>query len=225
VAAGEAAIVNAGGRALAVICDVSMAAEVDEMFGLVTDELGPVRILVNNAALTTDQRHLFDGDEEWWDTYLRVNLKSQYLCTDRAARIMARHGGGAIVNVSSGGATRAHRGLVAYDTAKGGTEAFTRATAIELAPYGIRVNALVPGFVATDPDEDEQVARLRDQTVPLGRGGTAEDLAGPAVFLVSDDAAYITGSTVLVDGGALAQLRSPQVDPMPPTQFPAVEDV
>jgi 3-oxoacyl-[acyl-carrier protein] reductase len=220
-----ATMVHGGAQGLAVVCDVGVAEDVDRLFAGVTEELGPVQILVNNAAITTDQRHFFDGDEEWWDTYLRTNLKSQYLCIDRAARIMARHGGGAIVNVSSVGASRAHRGMVAYDTAKGGTEALTRAAALELAPYGIRVNTLVPGFIATDPDEPEWSSQRRDETVPLGRGGTADDLTGPALFLVSDDAAYVTGSTVVVDGGVLAQLRSPQVDVLRPEDFPAVEEI
>ncbi len=225
VRAGAAAIVDDGGEAIAVVGDAGLAQDVDALFSRASDELGPVSILVNNAAITTDQRHFFEGDEDWWDLFLRVNLKSQYLCTDRAARIMARNGGGAIVNVSSGGATRAHRGMAAYDAAKGGTEAFTRTTAVELAPYGIRVNTLVPGLIATQPDEPEWSLERRDATVPLGRGGSADDLTGPALFLVSDDAAYVTGAKVLVDGGVLAQQRSPQVDTLRPGDFPAVEDI
>lgn len=225
VEAGARSIVEAGGRAVAVVGDAGTAADVDTLFATTSREFGPVDILVNNAAITTDQRHFFDGDEDWWDLFLRVNLKSQYLCTDRAARIMARHGGGAIVNLSSGGATRAHRGMVAYDAAKGGTEALTRTTAVELAPYGIRVNTLVPGLIATDPDEPEWSLQRRDDTVPLGRGGLAEDLTGPALFLVSDDAAYVTGAKILVDGGVLAQQRSPQVDTLRPSEYPPVESI
>jgi NAD(P)-dependent dehydrogenase (short-subunit alcohol dehydrogenase family) len=219
------AIREAGGQATGFAGDVGLAHDVDALFSATVDRHGRVDILVNNAARTSDQRHFFLGDETWWDEYLRINLKSQYLCTDRAARIMARSGGGAIVNVSSGGATRSHRGMVAYDAAKGGTEALTRATALELAPYGIRVNTLVPGLIATFPDEPEWSLRRRDATVPLGRGGAAEDLAGPALFLVSDDAAYVTGSALVVDGGVLVQQRSPQVDTLPPEQFPAVPDI
>jgi NAD(P)-dependent dehydrogenase (short-subunit alcohol dehydrogenase family) len=225
VEAAAQAIRDAGHQALAVTGDAGVAADVDALFERTGSDFGPVDILVNNAAITTDQRHFFDGDEEWWDRFLRVNLKSQYLCTDRAARIMARHGGGAIVNVSSGGATKAHRGMAAYDAAKGGTEAFTRTTAVELAPYGIRVNTLVPGLIATNPDEPEWSLQRRDATVPLGRGGSAEDLTGPALFLVSDDAAYVTGAKVLVDGGVLAQQRSPQVDTLRPEDFPPVESI
>jgi NAD(P)-dependent dehydrogenase (short-subunit alcohol dehydrogenase family) len=205
--------------------DVADEASWAELVAAVLERHGRVDALVNNAGKTTDQRHMFDGDESWWDEYIRINLKSQYLCIDRAARLMARAGGGAIVNLSSGGGTRAHRGMVAYDASKGGVEALTRATALELAPYGIRVNTLVPGLIATFPDEPQWSLERRDATVPLGRGGRAEDLAGPAVFLVSDDAAYVTGSTLVVDGGVLVQQRSPQVDTLRPEDYPRVEDL
>ena len=222
---GAAAIREAGGDAFAFAGDAGLAEDVDRLFAEVAKRYGPLNILVNNAGITTDQRHFFQGDEEWWDKYLRVNLKSQWLGTDRAARVMAKNGGGAIVNMSSGGATRAHRGMVAYDAAKGGTEALTRTTAIELAPYGIRVNALVPGLIATNPDEPEWSRTRRDDTIPMGRGGTPEDLAGPAVFLVSNDAAYVTGSTLVVDGGVLVQQRSPQVDTLKPDDYPSIDAI
>lgn len=225
VEAATQSILDVGGRAIAVAGDAGLSADVDALFARTSGEFGPVDILINNAAITTDQRHFFEGDEDWWDLFLRVNLKSQYLCTDRAARIMARHGGGAIVNVSSGGATRAHRGMAAYDAAKGGTEALTRTTAVELAPYAIRVNTLVPGLIATNPEEPDWSLQRRDATVPLGRGGLAEDLTGPALFLVSDDAAYVTGAKVLVDGGVLAQQRSPQVDTLRPEDYPSVDSI
>jgi len=220
-----ATLVGEGHEALAVVADAGLAADVDALFTTTVRTYGTVDILVNNAALTSDQRHFFDGDEEWWDKFLRINLKSQYLCTDRAARIMAHHRGGAIINLSSGGGTRAHRGLVAYDASKGGTEALTRTTAIELAPYGIRVNTLVPGLIATFAGESEESLQRRHDTVPLGRGGVADDLAGPAVFLASADAAYVTGSTLVVDGGVLVQQRSPQVDTLQPKDYPTLADV
>ena len=96
--------------------------------------------------------------------------------------------------------------MAAYDASKGGVEALTRTTAIELAPYGIRVNTLVPGLIATFVEPEWSLER-RNQTVPLGRGGTAEDLTGPALFLVSDDAAYVTGSKLVVDGGVVMLLK------------------
>jgi 3-oxoacyl-[acyl-carrier protein] reductase len=215
-----------GGEAIGIGADAGLAADVDLLFERTIAAFGTVDVLVNNAAKTSGQRHFFEGDEEWWDEYLRVNLKSQYLCLDRAARVMAKHGRrGSIINLSSGGATRAHRGLVAYDASKGGVEALTRSAAIDLAPYGIRVNALVPGLIATGPGESSESLALRDRTVPLGRGGTADDLAGPALFLASDDAAYVTGIRLVVDGGLLVQQRSPQVDTLRPDEYPAVSEI
>jgi NAD(P)-dependent dehydrogenase (short-subunit alcohol dehydrogenase family) len=203
-----------GGVVSGCIADVGRADDVDDLFAHVTDLHGGL-----------DQRHFFLGDETWWDDFLRVNLKGAYLCTDRASRLMAARGGGAIINLSSGGATRAHRGMVAYDAAKGGIEAFTRSAALELAPYGVRVNALVPGLIATDPNEPEWSLKRRDETVPLGRGGAGDDLAGPALFLASDDAGYVTGATLSVDGGVLAQQRSPQVDTLKPSDYPRLDAV
>jgi 3-oxoacyl-[acyl-carrier protein] reductase len=113
---------------------------------------------------------------------------------------------------------------VAYDASKGGIEAFTRALALELAPYGVRVNALVPGLIATR-EEEPATRQRRDETVPLGRGGTSDDLAGPAVFLASDDAAYVTGICLPVDGGMLVQQRSPQVETLKPSDFPTVDEL
>lgn len=223
--AGAREITDAGGTAIPFVGDLGQADVVDELFARTLAEFGTVDQLVNNAAKTDDQRHFFLGNEQWWDEYLRTNLTSAYLCLDRAARIMAARGGGAVVNFSSGGATRAHRGMVAYDSAKGAIEALTRSAAIELAPYRIRVNAIVPGLIATNPNEPEWSLRRRDETVPMGYGGRAEDLAGPTLFLLSDDASYVTGATLAVDGGVLAQQRSPQVDTLKPSDYPAVEDI
>lgn len=219
------ALVEAGHEVRAFAGDMGVTADIDALFDGVSETHGAVSILVNNAGIMSPQHHFFDGDEAWWDTFLRTNLTSHYLCTDRAARIMARNGGGAVVNMSSGGATRAHRGMVAYDAAKGGIEGFTRAAALELAPYGIRVNALVPGLIATNPDESAASRQRRDETIPMGRGGTGDDIAGPALFLVGDDAAYVTGATLVVDGGVLVQQRSPQVETFSPGDYPAVSDI
>ena len=205
--------------ALAVVADVANAADVDRLFDVTIERLGGVHVLVNNAGLIDVERHVLDADEEWWDRVLGVNLKGQFLCALRAAKWMARHGGGAIVNLSSGGARAAHRGMVAYDASKGGVEAMTRALALDLAPYGIRVNALAPGAINVMGLSEEEAAR-RGETVPLGRVGTPEDMAGPAVFLASDDARYVTGTFLSVDGGLLAQQRSPQVDIFPLSHFP-----
>ena len=216
------AIAAAGGDAIGVVADVANKTDVDRLFETSLAHFGDVNVLVNCAGLVNESRHFFEGDEAWWDRVLDVNLKGVYLCSDRAARLMARRKGGCIISMSSGGATKAHRGNVAYDASKGGIEAFTRAAALDLAPYGIRVCALAPGSILTTPvPEDEQ--KERGKTIPLGRMGTAEEIAAGAAFLASDDARYITGHTLVVDGGLLAQQRSPQVDIFPLDRYPTIE--
>ncbi|GGR33906.1 SDR family NAD(P)-dependent oxidoreductase [Deinococcus ruber] len=215
-------IVAAGGEALAVPADVSDKAQVEAMFAHVEAGLGYVDVLYNNAGLIDTTRHFLEADEAWWDRIIAVNLKSVFLCSHRAAGIMARRRRGVIISTSSGGGTRAHRGNVAYDATKGGIEAMTRAMALDLAPYGVRVNGVVPGFINTYGLEGDQL-REREKTVPLGRYGEAEDMTGAALFLASDDAAYITGQFVAVDGGVLVQQRSANVDTFPVEGFPVVE--
>jgi 3-oxoacyl-[acyl-carrier protein] reductase len=216
------AIAAAEGEAIGVVADVSRKADVDRLFDTALDRFSDVNVLVNCAGLVNESRHFFDGDEAWWDRVLDVNLKGVYLCSDRAARLMARRKGGSIISMSSGGATRAHRGNVAYDASKGGIEAFTRSAALDLAPYGIRVNAIAPGSILTMP-LSEQEQRERGKTVPLGRLGTPEEIAAGVAFLASDDARYITGHTLAVDGGLLSQQRSPQVDIFPLDRYPTIE--
>jgi NAD(P)-dependent dehydrogenase (short-subunit alcohol dehydrogenase family) len=208
--------------ALAVPADVSSSPDVERLFATAISELGGVHVLVNNAGLIDVERHFLEADEAWWDRVISVNLKGQFLCAHRAAQWMARNGGGAIVNLSSGGARAAHRGMVAYDASKGGVEAMTRAMALDLGPYGIRVNAIAPGSIDVRGFTPEEAAE-KGETIPLGRVGTPEDIAGPAVFLASDDARYVTGVALSVDGGLIAQQRSPQVDQFPPSRFPRLQ--
>jgi NAD(P)-dependent dehydrogenase (short-subunit alcohol dehydrogenase family) len=195
--------------------DVSRFEEVRAMFAAA----GDVDVLVNNAGLIEVDRHVLEADEAWWDRVLSVNLKGQFLCALEAARSMAPRGGGSIIGISSGGAQRAHRGMVAYDAAKGGVEGMTRALALDLAPYGIRVNALAPGAIDVRGWSEEEAAS-RAEAIPMGRVGKPDDLAGPAVFLASDDSAYVTGVVFAVDGGLLAQQRSPQAEIFPLSRYP-----
>jgi NAD(P)-dependent dehydrogenase (short-subunit alcohol dehydrogenase family) len=207
------------GRALAFPADVADKAQVDAMFDATIAAFGTIDVLVNNAGNIHAARHVLDGDEEWWDKMIGVNLKGAFLCSHRAAHIMARQKSGVIINMSSGGATKAHRGNVAYDASKGGMEAMTRAMALDLAPYGVRVNAIVPGLILTY-DLSEADAIERGKVVPMERLGTPEDIAGPTVFLATDDARYITGACIVVDGGVLVQQRSGPVDTFPLSRFP-----
>ena len=165
-------------QALPLAADVSNKAQVDAMFDALLARFGTIDVLVNNAGDIYAARHFLEGDEAWWDHVLGVNLKGAFLCSLRAAHVMARKGSGNIIHMSSGGATRAHRGNVAYDASKGGIEAMTRAMALDLAPYNVRVNAIVPGLIRTY-DIDDALAAERGQVVPMGRLGDAEGTCRP----------------------------------------------
>jgi NAD(P)-dependent dehydrogenase (short-subunit alcohol dehydrogenase family) len=217
-----AAIMAAGGTALAVAVDVSAPQQVQHLFDATMAAFGTLDVLVNNAALVKTEQHVLEADAAWWARIIDVNLSGAFYCSLVAAQIMARRGAGSIINMSSGGATRAHRGNVAYDAAKGGIEAMTRALALDLGPYGVRVNALVPGSIDSQGMSAE-VRSARGENIPLGRVGEPAELAGPTVFLASDDATYITGHTLVVDGGMLVQQRSATVDIFPLSRFPKLE--
>jgi NAD(P)-dependent dehydrogenase (short-subunit alcohol dehydrogenase family) len=215
-------IIADGGSAMTGIADVSDKSQVDRLFDITLEHFGTVDVLVNNAGLINVERHFLEADEAWWDHVLAVNLKSVFLCSLRAAHVMARRHQGVIINMSSGGASHSHRGMASYDAAKGGIEALTRAMALDLAPYGIRVNALVPGSIDTQ-GMGQETKLERGLTIPLGRVGEPEEMAGPAAFLASEDASYITGHLIVVDGGLLSQQRAPQVDIFPLSRFPKLE--
>ena len=208
-----------GGDAIAVPGDAGSRDDVDALFERVRAEYGRLDILVNNAGWASPIAHFLELDENHWDTVIRTNLKSIYLHCHRAANLMVdTRVRGTMINISSFAAVRSHRYMAAYDASKGGMEAMTRTMAIDLAPFGIRVNVVGPGAIHTEEYEPqgEEGRRRRGQTVPLGRVGYPDDVAGAVAFLASDDASYITGQTIYVDGGMLAQLRSPQVDaPLP----------
>ena len=211
-----------GGEAIAVTTDVSRKDQVDALIQATLDAFGGLNVMVCNAGKVRDAvKHVLEANVEFFDSVIAANLRGHYMCSVAAAHHMARNGGGVIITTSSGGATRAHRGMTAYDASKGGIEALTRALALDLAPYNIRVVGLVPGLIAPDDAPPEALGKTA-ATVPLQRAGKSEDLAGPAVFLASDDAAYVTGSFVVVDGGVLFQQRSPEIETFPVTNFPTL---
>jgi NAD(P)-dependent dehydrogenase (short-subunit alcohol dehydrogenase family) len=213
-----------GANAIALPGDVGSEDDVTRITDTVVDAFGPVDVLVNNAALATYEatiRHFLETDAPWWNRIIQTNLTSVYLCSHAVAMSMAKRRTGSIINLSSGGASKAHRAMPSYDAAKGGIEALTRSMALDLAPYNVRVNFVVPGLIRTYDITDELAAE-RGQVVPLQRLGTADDMAGPIVFLASDDARYMTGSGVVVDGGVLVQQRSAPVDIFPVSQYPDV---
>ena len=197
-----------------VIADLGRPDEIAALFETVVATHDTVDLLVNNAADLNRQEAL-DEHLELLDHQLAVNVSGPYLCSQHAARLMRETGGGSIVNLSSPGAIQAHHRGLPYDITKGAINAMTMAMAIDLGRFGIRVNAIGPGVTHTyrsdclDPEQRRQVAAR----IPLQRYGTVDDVAAAVAFLASDDAGYITGQTLYVDGGITAQL-SPRHEPL-----------
>ncbi|MCW5253697.1 SDR family oxidoreductase [Streptomyces sp. SHP 1-2] len=196
---------EAGGRAVAVRADTSVEADVDRLFDLAEERLGPVTGLVNNAAVTGPLGRLADSDTADLRRVLDVNLLGTLLCARRAARLMTARGGGAIVNVSSGAATLGSPGeYVHYAATKAAVDTLTLGLAKELGPDGVRVNAVAPGVVDTGMHAamgDPGRAGRMGPTVPLGRAGRAEEIAAAIAWLLSPDASYTTGTVLRVAGG------------------------
>ena len=198
----KAEIEAAGGKAFTIPGDVSKAEDVDRIFKTVKDEFGGLDVLVNNAGITRDGL-LIRMKEENWDAVLDTDLKSTFLTTKAAAQMMMRKKKGAIVNIASVVGLMGNAGQANYAAAKAGVIGLTKATAKELAPRNVRVNAVAPGFIATDMTDviPEKNKEIMLQSIPLGRMGQAEDVASAVCFLASDDASYITGQVLKVDGG------------------------
>ena len=194
----------AGGTAYPCAGDLADVATLDALVRTATTRGGGLDILVNNGAVTDTFGPSLDVTDARVDEILAVNLRGTILLSLRAARLMAKRGRGAIVNLTSvGGSQRAHFDNAIYDTTKGGLDGLTRALAVDLGPLGIRVNAVGPAGTNDLPPEG------RGQELPLRRGGTPEDVAGAVLYLVSDAARFVTGQVLYVDGGLSAQLRSP----------------
>lgn len=198
-----ARITAAGGKAAACRADVRNLQDIEAMFAFTASHFGPASILINNAGIG-DQKHFLETPVEMLDTMFEVNVKGTFLCAQAAAREMVKLGGGAIVNVSSHSGLLGSTGRAAYAASKGGVIAMTRVMAVDLAQFGIRVNAIAPGPIDTPRirvhhNEERHEAWLR--AVPLARIGEPEEVAAVAAFLASDDASYVTGQTLAVDGG------------------------
>jgi 3-oxoacyl-[acyl-carrier protein] reductase len=194
-----AAIEAAGGEAMAIQGDVTNGA--DELFGTLEERFGPVLCLVNNAGVRADGLALQLGDDEW-DTVLETNLTAAFRMTRRAVKGMVRQRHGRVINIASVVGPRANAGQANYAAAKAGLIGFTKTVATEVARRGVTVNAVAPGFIATDMTADLLDGVI--ERVPARRAGTPEDVAAAVRFLASDAAGYVTGTTVFVDGGLSA---------------------
>ncbi len=199
-----------GVEAFPVPGNVGNASDVKEMFSLLDKHFQHIDILVNNAGIQT-WGSLLDLEESEWDRVIDTNLKGCFLCTQAAARRMRTRSNGVIVNIGSGSNKVPFPNLASYTASKGGIEMFTKAAAVELGPYGIRVNCVAPGAIAIERTEQEAPgysdawARL----TPLRRIGTPQDVGDLVVFLATKEAAFITGQTIWVDGAAFTQPRWP----------------
>ncbi|QIX53870.1 3-oxoacyl-ACP reductase FabG [Rhodococcus sp. DMU1] len=204
-------IIDDGGQALAIGTDVADRAHVTSAIERVATELGPPVVLVNNAGVTRDNLLVKMVDSEW-DLVMNVHLKGAYLMTQAVLPHMREAGWGRIVNLSSASAL-GNRGQANYSAAKAGLQGFTKTMAIEAGPYGVTVNAIAPGFIATDMTAataerlgvafDDFKATAAEK-IPVRRVGRPEDIAGTASFLVGDDASFVSGQVLYVAGGPRA---------------------
>jgi 3-oxoacyl-[acyl-carrier protein] reductase len=205
-----AALQQLGATVLAVEGDLSRSASIQHLFEKTKATYGGVDLLVNNAA-NLDRYRLLDEHEALLDLQLATNVRGPYLCSFHAARIMCDAGGGSIVHISSVGGIRAHWFGFPYDVTKGAIDAMTRAMAIDLAEYNVRVNAIGPGATRTQrtPPDEHPLIREMSGNIPLGRFGLVSEISSVVAFLASSEAGYITGQIIYVDGGITAQLSPP----------------
>lgn len=205
---GADAAATLGDAARFFAADVSQKADVDAMLAATLKEFGQVDILINNAGVTHAADFL-DLAEEDFDRVLRINLKSMFLCGQAVAREMVRRQSGCIINMSSVNSELAIPNQVPYVVSKGGVNQLTKVMALNLAPHGIRVNGIGPGTILTELAKKAVMASPEARhtilsRTPMGRCGEPEEVAAIAAFLASDDASYMTGQTMYVDGGRLA---------------------
>jgi len=195
-----------GGEASAIQADVSQMKEAQDLIKATVEAYGRLDILVNNAGTTRDMLIMMMKEEDW-DAVLNTNLKSAFNCCKAAARVMMKQRYGRIVNITSVSGLAGQAGQTNYSASKAGLIGFTKALAKELGPRSVTVNAVAPGFVYTDLTADlpQEMKDIVLQMTPLGRFGTPEDMAHAVTFLASDEASFITGQVLSVDGGLVMQ--------------------
>jgi NAD(P)-dependent dehydrogenase (short-subunit alcohol dehydrogenase family) len=196
-----------GAEVYAYPMDVSNAADVQALVQFALDRWGGIDILINNAGICREGNFL-EATEEHWDETLAVNLKGHFLVAQAVAREMVKVRSGVIVNMSSTNGLAGEVGYSAYNASKAGTLLLTKTMALELAPYGIRVNCVAPGYIVTPMsqalDSNQRVFWYAREKIPMGRPAQPDEVASVFAFLASDDASFITGEAVVIDGGQLA---------------------
>lgn len=196
-----AAITEGGGEAIAIQADVSKIEQIDALVSQTIEKFGRIDVLVNNAGITRDTLLLRMKPEDW-QAVIDLNLTGVFLCTRAVSKIMLKQKSGRIINIASVSGQMGNPGQANYSAAKAGVIGFTKTVARELATRGITVNAVAPGFIATDMTSDLKSSEDIIKAIPLGRYGTPEEVAGMVRFLAGDAAAaYITGQVFNVDGG------------------------
>lgn len=194
-----------GRRSLALRADVSRKADIERFFDKVVEKFGRIDILVNNAGVVIWNNPLLEATEEDWDALMNINLKGAWLCAREAGKHMKRQRGGVMVNIGSIAGNGPDPSIPIYSIAKSGTKMLTRTLAQELAPFNVRVNAVEPGWVRTDMNihlrKTEEAEKKLSSTIPCGRISDPEDIANIVLFLVSESSWYITGQSILADGG------------------------
>lgn len=194
-----------GGQAIAIQANVAKVDEIKKMVKTTCNAFGKIDILVNNAAIVCPALAI-DTKEEDWDALIDVNLKGSFFCSQIVAKVMIKQNkGGRIINVSSINAQRSEPYYASYTASKGGLESLTRTLASELGPYGITVNAIAPGSVFTSLStylKSEEAIRAKERKIPIGKIAQPEDIAPAAIFFASEEAWYITGQILHVDGGS-----------------------
>jgi 3-oxoacyl-[acyl-carrier protein] reductase len=190
--------------------DLSQAEFIEKLFDQTIKKFAGVNLLINNAA-NLDRFRLLDEHEDVLECQLETNIRGPYLCSAHAAKYMSQADGGTIINISSVGGLRAHWIGFPYDVTKGAVDTMTRAMAIDLAEYNIRVNAIAPGAIRTrrTPPSDNPIVREMSERIPLQRFGLISEISSVAAFLASPEASYITGQIIYVDGGITSQLAPP----------------
>jgi NAD(P)-dependent dehydrogenase (short-subunit alcohol dehydrogenase family) len=211
--ANAAEIKALGGEAFPVQAHLGKVEEISRMVSTVTEKFGRIDILVNNAAGNPALGTVLDSDERLWETIMNLNLKGLYFTSQAVAKVMKKQGGGNIINVASVDGFKPGRGISIYSISKAGVRMITKAFALELAPFNIRVNTIVPGPIDTKllnsnwfhlpPEEAQKQKETLGRITPMGRIGEPDEIVGAVIYLASDASSYTTGAEIVIDGGVL----------------------